>query len=98
MREVLEAEAKTGADMCKVVTTALQARDNLTVLDFVAEEAAKVSLVSFAMGQRGIPSRVLSPLFGAAFTFASLTEESKTAEGQLSMDQLRNAWQILGIQ
>ena len=98
LRKILEAERKAGGDVCKIVTTALEARDNLTILDFVSTEAAQTRLVAFAMGSRGIPSRILSPYFGAEFTFASLTEESKTAEGQLSIDNLRNAWQILGIQ
>jgi 3-dehydroquinate dehydratase type I len=98
LRKILEAERKGGGDVCKIVTTALEARDNLTILDFVSTEAAQTRLVAFAMGSRGIPSRILSPYFGAEFTFASLTEESKTAEGQLSIDNLRNAWQILGIQ
>jgi 3-dehydroquinate dehydratase-1 len=98
LRKVLDAERKVGGDVCKIVTTALLPRDNLTVLDFVGSEAERTRLVSFAMGARGIPSRILSPFFGAEFTFASLTEESKTAEGQLSIDNLRNAWQILGVQ
>jgi 3-dehydroquinate dehydratase-1 len=98
LRKVLEAERKAGGDVCKIITTALEPRDNLTILDFVGTEAAQTRLVAFAMGARGIPSRILSPYFGAEFTFASLTEESKTAEGQLSIDNLRNAWQILGIQ
>ena len=96
--KVLDAERKVGGDVCKIVTTALVQRDNLTVLNFVGNEAGGTRLVAFAMGEHGIPSRILSPLFGAEFTFASLTEESKTAEGQLSIDKLRNAWQILGVQ
>jgi 3-dehydroquinate dehydratase type I len=98
LRKVLEAEKKAGADICKIVTTALEARDNLTILDFVASESTNARLVAFAMGRGGTPSRILSPFFGAEFTFASLTEESKTAEGQLSIDNLRSAWQLLGIQ
>jgi 3-dehydroquinate dehydratase type I len=96
--KVLEAEKQAGADICKVVTTASKTHDNLTVLSFVEEEASKTRLVSFAMGSLGVPSRVLSPLFGAEFTFASISPELRTAEGQLSIDELRGAWQILGIQ
>ena len=98
LRKVLDSERRVGGDVCKIVTTALLPRDNLTVLDFVGTEAERTRLVAFAMGERGIPSRILSPFFGAEFTFASLTEESKTAEGQLSIDNLRNAWRILGVQ
>jgi len=98
LTKILRAEKKLGGDVCKIVTTARQPHDNLTILDFVESEAPKVRLISFAMGSQGVPSRVLSPLFGAEFTFASLGENLRTAEGQLSIDQLRSAWQILEIQ
>jgi 3-dehydroquinate dehydratase type I len=94
----LDAQREMGGDICKIVTTANQPRDNLIVLDLLGREVSKTRLVAFAMGSAGTASRVLAPLFGAEFTFASLTKASKTAEGQLSVDNLRSAWQILGIQ
>jgi len=95
--EILKAEKKLGGDICKIVTTARHPRDNLTVLGFVQNEAPSVKLVSFAMGTQGVPSRILSPLFGAEFTFAALSDNTKTAEGQLTIDELRSAWRILGL-
>jgi 3-dehydroquinate dehydratase type I len=97
LAKILEAEKILGGDICKLVTTARLPHDNLTVLGFVEREAANVRLVSFAMGKHGTPSRILSPLFGAEFTFAALTDKTKTADGQLSIDELRSAWQILGL-
>ena len=97
LTRILEAEKGLNGDICKIVTTACLPRDNLTILSFVESEARKARLVSFAMGKEGVPSRILSPLFGAEFTFASLTDYSRTAEGQLSIDALRSAWQILGF-
>lgn len=96
--QVLDSEVKVGGDVCKIVTTALSAHDNLSVLRFVEEKAGETRLVSFAMGRHGIPSRILSPLFGAEFTFASLNEAAKTADGQLTIDNIRNVWQLLGVQ
>ena len=46
-------------------------------------------VVYFAIGKLGVPSRVISPIFGAEFTFAAMNEESRTAVGQLSIDDLR---------
>jgi 3-dehydroquinate dehydratase type I len=97
LTRILEAEKNAGGDICKVVTTALQPRDNLTVLDFVEREAPTTRLVSFAMGSYGVLSRILSPWFGAEFTFASISGDSKTADGQLSIDELRSVWQTLGL-
>lgn len=96
--KTLNSQTQLGGDICKIVTTALHPRDNLTILEFVANKNAKTRLVSFAMGSLGIPSRILSPLFGSEFTFAALDEESTTAQGQLSIDNLRAAWRLLGIQ
>jgi len=94
---ILDKERSSGGDVCKIVTTAKHPRDNLTVLSFVERNASRSKLVCFAMGRMGIPSRVLGPLYGAEFTFASLAEGSQTAEGQLSIDNLRKVWQILGV-
>jgi len=97
LSKILEAEKRLGGDICKVVTTARLLHDNLTILDFVEREGAKGRLVSFAMGKEGVPSRILSPLFGAEFTFAALDDEQRTAEGQLTIDELRSAWGTLGL-
>ncbi len=96
--KVMSAEKSAGADMCKIVTTALKPSDNLRVLEFLEDRATSGGLVSFAMGELGKPSRVLCPIFGSEFTFASLTDSDATADGQLSIDQLRSTWQLLGIQ
>ena len=98
LRQILEAQREAGADVCKIVTTANHPRDNIVLLDLLDREAQETRIVAFAMGTAGIASRVLAPLFGAEFTFASITEESKTAPGQLSVDNLRSAWRTLGIQ
>jgi 3-dehydroquinate dehydratase I len=98
LRKVLDSQIKTGGDVCKVVTTALHPRDNLSILLFLEEKSSQNRLVSFAMGRDGIASRILSPLFGAEFTFASLTEATKTADGQPTIDNLRSAWHLLGVQ
>lgn len=95
--EVLDSQIKAGSDVCKVVKPHYP-RDSLSILCFVEEESSKTRLVSFAMGHHGVASRILSPLFGAEFTFASLTEASKTADDQLTIDNLRSAWQLLGVQ
>jgi 3-dehydroquinate dehydratase type I len=97
LNRILEAEKRLGGDICKLVTTARSQHDNLTILTFLEAEANDTKLVSFAMGREGVTSRILSPIFGAQFTFAALSEESRTADGQLTLDELRSAWQILGI-
>jgi 3-dehydroquinate dehydratase type I len=95
--QLLQAEKNMGGEICKIVTTATNVADNLTVLSFVNKCSQTTRVVSFAMGKLGVISRVLSPFFGAEFTFAALNDGSRTAEGQLSIDSLRRVWNMLGI-
>ena len=94
---VLEEEIALGAEVCKIVTTAKQVEDNLTTLNFVSEASKKAKIVCFAMGELGKPSRLLSPVFGAFFTFASIDEKRKTAKGQLTIQEMMRAYEVLGL-
>jgi 3-dehydroquinate dehydratase type I len=95
MSAVLDEELASGAFVCKIVTTAKQLEDNLPVLSFVSFASSKAKLVCFCMGEHGRVSRVLSPLFGAFFTFASLEEGSATAAGQMSINEMKTAYTLL---
>jgi 3-dehydroquinate dehydratase-1 len=97
LNKVLEEEIGWGADVCKIVTKARRVEDNLTILDFVSKASKKAKIVCFAMGELGKPSRLLSPVFGAFFTFASIDEKRKTAKGQLTIQEMRRAYEVLGL-
>jgi 3-dehydroquinate dehydratase type I len=97
MEKVLDEEIASGASVCKIVTTALQVEDNLPALSFVSFASSKAKLVCFCMGEHGKISRLLSPQFGAFFTFASLEQGSETAAGQMSIGEMRAAYGLLGI-
>jgi 3-dehydroquinate dehydratase type I len=95
MGRILGEEMSSGASVCKIIGTAKQVQDNLNVLNFVSENAAKTKLVCFCMGEQGRISRLLSPVFGAFFTFAALEEGSETAPGQISIKEMRTAYSLL---
>ncbi|MCL2172163.1 MAG: type I 3-dehydroquinate dehydratase [Candidatus Bathyarchaeota archaeon] len=95
MQRILSEEMNSGADVCKIVGTAKQVQDNLTVLNFVSKVAVKTRLVCFCMGEQGRISRLLSPVFGAFFTFAALEHGSETALGQISINDMREAYSLL---
>jgi len=98
LNKILKEEIASGADICKIVTTARFVEDNLTVLDFVSKACKNARIVCFCMGELGKPSRLLSPVFGAFFTLASLESERKTAPGQLTIREMRSAYEALGLQ
>jgi len=96
LNSILEREISTGAEVCKIVTTAKQMEDNLTILNFTSAASSKAKVVCFCMGELGKVSRLLSPLFGGFFTFASLERGSETASGQLTIQELKAAYELLG--
>jgi len=89
LESILKREKRAGADVCKIVTTARKTYDSLRCLEFVNTHARDVKLVCFAMGRLGTPSRILSPVFGAYFTFASSAIGKETASGQMPIGELR---------
>ncbi len=94
MREIIENQVAAGADICKVVTTARSFKDNLSALQLIADFPQK-KVVSFAMGDLGQISRVLCPLAGGYFTYASVGEGSESAAGQIAVRELRDIYGIL---
>lgn len=97
LNNVLGEQLALGADVCKLVTTARTVEENLVTLDFVSEASKKAKVVCFAMGEQGKISRLLSPVFGGFFTFASLDEKRKTAIGQLTIQEINVAYKALGL-
>ena len=95
MQNILEQEIANEAHVCKIVTTAKKIEDNLTMLNFVSTMSGRAKLVCFCMGEQGKLSRLLSPLFGAFFTFASLERGSETAPGQMSIQEMKAAYKLL---
>jgi len=96
MRELVKRMEEAGASVCKLITTAEGVADNLTCLGLVSEVAERTPIVCFAMGDKGLVSRALSPLFGAFCTYASIEEGMETAPGQVTIAQLRRIHGLLG--
>jgi len=97
LNRILRKEIESGADVCKIVTMAKSIEDNLTTLDFVSKACKITRIVAFSMGELGKPSRLLSPLFGSFFTMASLESGRKTAPGQITIQEMRRAYEALGL-
>ena len=95
MRQIIINQLAAGADICKVVTTARSFKDNLAVLQLITE-FPETKIVAFAMGAAGQISRVLCPLAGGYFTYASVEEGKESAEGQVTAGELRKIYGMLG--
>lgn len=97
MVSTVKKEIQAGADICKIVTTANTIEDNFTCLNLVSEISKQHDVICFAMGKLGVISRVLSPLFGAYLTFASVIKGRESAPGQLTVKEMRRIYELLGV-
>jgi len=94
MKEMVRRQLKAGADVCKVITTTQGFEDNLTILHLISEFPG-VRLISFAMGPLGCMSRILCPLVGGDFTYASIEKGKESAEGQITVQELTKIYEII---
>ncbi len=94
MKEIVSRQLKAGADICKVVTTAQRFEDNLSVLQLITDHP-ETKMVAFAMGPLGLASRILCPLVGSDFTYASMKEGGESAPGQITVRRLRAIYEMM---
>ena len=94
MKNIINNQLNFGADICKVVTTAQSFKDNLTSMQLITEFAEK-RIISFAMGDLGLVSRVFCPLVGGDFIYASIERGKESAPGQLTVAELRRIYELV---
>jgi 3-dehydroquinate dehydratase/shikimate dehydrogenase len=94
LESAAERIAEFEPDFLKVVSTAKSLADNLAVLRLIEDRSLSAQVVGIAMGEEGLVSRVLGPRAGAAFTFASFSDGSETAPGQVTARTLRDLYRV----
>lgn len=97
MGRILTEAKALGADMCKIVGTVKTFDDNFAYLNFLRENSRNSKIICFGMGRLGVMSRVLAPLYGAEFTYASLETGMESAVGQMSITRLRSIYTDWGV-
>jgi 3-dehydroquinate dehydratase-1 len=91
---ITEGQLKAGADICKIVVTAQNIEDNLTILRII-RAFPRAKMVAFAMAEAGTLSRILSPLAGGYFTYACVEAGKESAVGQVPVKELIEIYQYL---
>ena len=94
LKNIVKRQLAAGADICKVVTTAQNFADNLTILNLI-REFPKTNIVAFAMGSIGLPSRIFCPFVGSNFTYAAIGKGAESAPGQVTAAELYNLYQMV---
>lgn len=95
LKRIVQKQLNAGADICKVVSTAREPEDNLTALKLI-RDFPDAKIISFAMGTLGMLSRVLCPLAGGEFTYASVVKGKESAAGQMTVSEMRNIYGMVG--
>lgn len=87
---------KRGADIVKIAVTARSFEDTFTLISLAQIlQDEKIPHILIAMGKKGTLSRVLTPFLGGAIMFAPLSLRHATANGQLTVKELREAWELI---
>ena len=94
MKEIALRQIAAGADIVKVVTTARKFEDNASTVQLIKEFPAK-RMVAFSMGPLGLVSRLLCPLVGGEFIYASVESGGEAAPGQMTVEEMRRIYEMV---
>ena len=95
---ILDGERDSRADIAKVAFMANDYKDVLDLMQVLVDkvdEGFGIPIIALSMGKLGRISRVLAPLLGSYLTFASVEKGRESAEGQLTVNELRKILKIL---
>jgi 3-dehydroquinate dehydratase type I len=98
--ESLEAKLREcmaeGPAVVKIVTLAKTTADCLRLLELIPRARKKgQAIVAFCMGRPGQISRIMAPLLGSLFSYASLEASEASAPGQLTVRQMQEIYRIM---
>ena len=79
-------------DWVKFAVTPGAPEDNLKIFDAIA--ACPKPAIGVAMGEMGLPSRILGPAFGSRVTFGGLAPGLESAPGQPTAKELANLYRV----
>ena len=91
LKEVIAKAKKHKPDLIKIVTTAQTLADAGKVVEL---QQRNKKIIAFVMGKYGKNSRLMSYEYGAPFIYAAHTHNSKSAEGQLTVDEIKKLFDL----
>ncbi len=91
----LVARLAAGADIVKLATTARNLSDTLRVLELKAPQG--VPLIKLAMGERGLATRLLAPMFGSLWSYGCPSGGPPPAPGQVDIATMLGRYRYRSI-
>jgi 3-dehydroquinate dehydratase I len=92
MYKIVDRCFELGADIAKIAALSKSNADNARLLSLYSIEKP---LVVIGMGEIGKITRLIAPLLGAEFTFASMDEGIQTAPGQINYSKMKEMLSVL---
>jgi 3-dehydroquinate dehydratase/shikimate dehydrogenase len=90
LEAIHERLASLDADIVKIAVMAHNTHDYLRILRLVRDSS--IPTIGIAMGEIGVPTRILAGKFGAPFSYATFHHERTLAPGQLSFEQMSSIY------
>jgi 3-dehydroquinate dehydratase/shikimate dehydrogenase len=90
LQELHKHLASLDADIVKIATLAHNTHDYLRILRLVRDST--IPTIGIAMGEIGVPTRILAGKFGSPFSYATFHHERTLAPGQLSFEQMSGTY------
>ncbi|UCH13377.1 MAG: type I 3-dehydroquinate dehydratase [Bacteroidales bacterium] len=87
LKIILKNSFEFGADIAKIVATAITNIDNAKILSLYNYPGR---IIAFCMGNMGKITRIIAPFMGAEFTYAAMDEGEATAAGQIKYSNIKN--------
>ncbi|MCX5807634.1 MAG: type I 3-dehydroquinate dehydratase [Proteobacteria bacterium] len=95
LRQIAALCFSEGADIAKIACKANSVMDSARLLGLPGQEDFKDRLIVVGMGKEGKITRIVAPLLGSLFTYASLAEGMQTTEGQIEKARLEEIMELL---
>ncbi|MBL8821169.1 MAG: shikimate dehydrogenase [Planctomycetia bacterium] len=90
LEEIFEKMHHQDADVLKVAVKIDKPQDVWRVIRLMKH--GKIPTVAIAMGDYGLPSRILGAKYGAPFTYAAFNKERGIAPGMFSFEEMRDVY------
>ena len=94
LSKMIQGMFEAGADVAKIATTATRDGDAAVVLSLAATTAKFGPCIALAMGEKGLPSRILAPKYGSFLTFGALGKGRASAPGQPTLRDLVSTYRL----
>lgn len=85
-----------GADVVKLAVSPKDMEETVQVISVAKYlQGKKIPHIVIGMGTAGRLTRILTPTLGGEMMFAVLDKKGQTAQGQMTAEELREAWKLI---